>query len=495
MDLTDTTAFNLADHVLRAGRAAPDKVALAMVGRTRAERWSYARLEAAVLGTATGLLAEGLEPGDRVILRLGNEVAFPIAYLAAIAVGIIPVPTSAALTGHEITKVAQALRPRAVLASPGIALPEGVRVIDADRLAAFRDLPPARPVLGDAHRPAYIILTSGTSGRPSLVVHAHRAILGRRYMWEGWYGLTGDDRLAHAGAFNWTYTLGTGLLDPWSVGATALIPQPGLASTDLPLLLKRHDATIFAAAPGVFRQMLRGASRIDVPKLRHGLTAGEKCPEVTRQAWQAATGTALHEAFGQSEISTFISGSPSRPAPFGTLGFAQPGRRVAIVDGDGAEVPDGTPGAIAIHRDDPGVMLEYWEDQPSTHARFLGDWFSTGDTGVRGTDGAITYLGRDDDMLNAGGFRVSPLEVEAAMEEHPGVREAAAVEVAVKADASVIAVFYAGDAVPEAALAAHAGERLARYKCPRLFIRRDALPRNPNGKLLRKVLREAYPET
>ena len=109
-------------------------------------------------------------------------------------------------------------------------------------------------------------------------------------------------------------------------------------------------------------------------------------------------------------------------------------------------------------------------------------------------DGAITYLGRGDDMMNAGGFRVSPIEVEAAMTTHPGVHEAACVEVSVKADASVIACFYVPEDAPvdEGTLATHAHERLAHYKCPRIFVPVAALPRGANNKILRRELRASF---
>jgi acyl-coenzyme A synthetase/AMP-(fatty) acid ligase len=113
-----------------------------------------------------------------------------------------------------------------------------------------------------------------------------------------------------------------------------------------------------------------------------------------------------------SEVSTFISASPARPAPPGASGYPQPGRRVAVLDADGAPVPRGAPGTLAVHRDDPGLFLGYLNQPEDTAARFAGDWFLTGDTVSMADDGAITYLGRDDDMMNAGGYRVSPLEVE-----------------------------------------------------------------------------------
>jgi acyl-coenzyme A synthetase/AMP-(fatty) acid ligase len=156
-------------------------------------------------------------------------------------------------------------------------------------------------------------------------------------------------------------------------------------------------------------------------------------------------------------------------------------------------VPVGTPGVLAVSKRDPGLMLGYRGAAAETAARFSGEWFLTGDTVSMDADGSVTYLGRDDDMMNAGGFRVSPLEVEAALIAHPAISEAAATTVEVKAGAEVIAGFYAADTPQdEAELAAWCAERLARYKCPRLFVRLDALPKGANGKIRRKALRDGW---
>ena len=487
-------SFNMAAHVLGSATARPDKVALAVLGPTRAERWSHARLEAAVRGTATGLLRAGLGPGDRVLMRLGNDVAFPISYLGAIAADIVPVPTSAQLTAREVAALIDMVAPAAILCAPGIACPDTrLPVIEQDKLAEMRALPPAEYALGDPDRPAYIVFTSGTSGQPRAVCHAHRAIWARRMMYDGWYGLRADDRLCHAGAFNWTYTLGTGLMDPWAMGATALIAAEDTRIEQLPLLLRRHDATIFAAAPGVYRKLLAGAPQLDLPRLRHGLAAGEKLSEHLRAAWRAATGTDLHEAYGMSECSTFVSGCPADPAPAGTLGRPQPGRRVAIVDADGAVQPVGAEGTIAVDRRDPGLMLGYPGAEAEAAARMAGDWFLTGDQGIMDGDGHITYLGRADDMMNAGGYRVSPLEVEAALADHPGIAQCAVTDIEVKRDARVIVAFYTGPAaLPEAELGGFAAGRLAAYKQPRAWLHVTELPTGANGKIRRRALRPIW---
>lgn len=480
-----TEGFNLAAHVLARAEAQPDKIALAVLGLGRAERWSYGRLASAVRGAATGLLARGLQPGDRVLLRLGNTPEFPVAFLGAIAAGLVPVPSSSQLTRAEITAMAAALDPALVIAGAGIALPDHpALVLSEAALRGFEALPPAGFAMGDPDRLAYIIFTSGSSGVPRAVAHAHRAIRARALMAEGWEGLGATDRLLHAGAFNWTYTLGTGLMDPWVAGATALIPGAGVGIEHLPLLMKRHEATILAAVPGVYRRLLR-APLPALPRLRHGLSAGEALPDATRQAWRAATGTDLHEAMGMSECSTFISGSPARPAPAGSMGYPQPGRRIAVLDPAGQPAETGT---LAVHRSDPGLFLGYPGAPEETAARFQGDWFLTGDQVRRRPDGALDYLGRNDDMMNAGGYRVSPLEVEAAMAACPEAGEVAAIELPVAGGASVMALIHTGPA-SATALAAHAGTVLARYKQPRLYRRVASLPHNANGKIDRRALR------
>lgn len=466
--------FNLTSYVLAAGQVQPDKVALAVLGPAQAERWSYARLTRAVLSVGTGLLRAGFQAGDRLVIRLDNTVAFPLSYLGAIAVGIVPVPTSAQLTTHELDRLLPSIAPRGVVAGENVPLPTapGLQVTEADVLG-MEDLPPAEPVLGDPDRLAYIIFTSGSSGTPRAVAHAHRAVWARRSMWDGWYGLTPQDRMLHAGAFNWTFTLGTGLLDPWTIGATALIPAPGTPIETLPLLLSRHDATLFAAAPGVFRKLLKSEHPPQLPKLRHGLCAGEHLLDSLRDRWVQATGTGLFDAYGMTECSTFLSASP-RGAQSLT---PQPGRQVGVRDG-----------VIAIKATDPGLMLGYVADH-GVNLPLTDGWFLTGDHGVSDQTGRITFQGRGSDLMNAGGYRVSPLEVEAALAATPGIDDIAVAEVQVKDDVTVIAACYTAPApVDTATFDALATTRLARYKQPRLYTHVPDLPRGPNGKLRRAAL-------
>ncbi len=478
--------FNIVKHVLAHAHVDPDKIALAVLGPARAERWSYGRLADAVACAAGGLQATGLPTGSRIMLRLANSATFPLAFLGAIAAGYVPLVTSAALTVPEVTKLATVATPDAIIAGNGIALPDGPWPIHGPDILNGAPDKIHRTTAEDL---AYIVFTSGTSGQPKAVHHAHRAIWARGMMVDGWYGLKPSDRVLHAGALNWTYTLGTGLLDPWAMGATALVPADGTDLATLGLLAKRHDATILAGSPGLFRKLL-ARDLPALPKLRHALSAGEALPPSLRTRWQQATGTDIHEALGMSECSTFLSGAPDRPAPEGCIGYAQAGRRLAVLDEDGTAVPDGTTGQLAIHHTDQGLTCGISGPEGGVSLPLTGAWFVTGDLVTRRPDGAYTYHGRSDDILTAGGFRVAPAEIEAAFDGFPGLTECAALTLQLTPETNILALAYSGTA-SEDALAQHAEPILAKHKRPRAYLRLDALPRGGNGKLNRRALADA----
>ena len=487
--------FNMAEYVLAHADITPEKVALSVLSNSGARRISYAQLKSDVLGVAQGLLDAGVEADDRVLMRLGNTVDFPITYLAAIAIGAVPVPTSSVLTETEVAKIITDINPTVIVHDGACALPDTVhRVLNVEQIEAFKSNSCAEFHRGDPNRLAYIVYTSGTSGHPRAVMHAHRAIWARRMMIRDWYDLNAEDRLLHAGAFNWTFTLGTGLMDPWSVGATALIPEPNVDLKLLPLLLARHDATLFAAAPGVIRKL--NASLPDqfrIPKLRHVLSAGEKLSPDVRSTWRMKTGVDMYEAFGMSECSTFLSSAPHRPSADHALGWPQRGRRISLraVHDPTQEAMLGEEGIIAVHQDDPGLMLGYLNAADETADRFVDGWFLTGDHARIGENGAYYYTGRKDDMMNAGGFRVSPIELEHCLSQVQGITSLACVEVEIKTDAKIIVAFYTSASSDiETHLKDHAQMHLADYKRPKAYVRLDALPQNANGKINRNALRQ-----
>ncbi|MDO5628307.1 MAG: class I adenylate-forming enzyme family protein [Mobilicoccus sp.] len=495
--------FNLARYCLRDSPAPAllvvhglDGVAAVERGEdTHVERWSFADLEAAVAGIAHGLLASGLRRGDRVMIRLGNTTDYALAHFGAMAAGLVSLPSSDQLTDGEAAFLLSDSGARALIHEPGRGdLGEVLRFTPAD-LATWRVGERAQFADTAAEDPAFLVYTSGTTSRPKGVLHAHRSAWGRRPMYDGWYGLGADDIVLHAGAFNWTYTLGVGLTDPWAVGACAVVYTGERDRHVWARLLRASGATMFAAVPGVYRQILdadpEGLAGLRDTGFRHSLVAGEALPQRTREAWEEVTGTPLFEALGMSEISTFISSSPSVPVRPGTVGRAQPGRRIGVLDADGEEVDLGQVGRLAVDATDPGLMLGYWNRPEESPVR--DGWFVTSDLVSLDDDGYVTYHGRVDDVITAGGYRISPDEVEAVLARAPGVAEVAVTSMQVKQDVAVVAAFVVaapgvGEDEVRGAIDAAARD-LAAYKRPREVVVLVALPRTRNGKLLRRSLR------
>lgn len=500
--------FNMARYCLEASAAQyPDKAALIVVSDAQepasaAEHWSYRQLDVAVRCMAGGLRALGLQPGERVMIRMGNTSDYALLFFGALAAGLVPLPSSAQLTEEEAEFLLSDSAARVLAVSAELAMrpPAGVRLLGPTELAELRNAPALDYADTHADDPAFLIYTSGTSGTPKGVLHAQRSAWGRRPMYQGWYGINNDDVMLHAGAFNWTYTLGVGLTDPWANGATTVLYNGPRDVAVWPLLMEKFHATLFAAVPGLYRQVLKynDLAAFDLSHLRHGLTAGEALSVTLLEQWRAITGKELYEALGMSECSTYISSSPQVAVQAGSPGKAQAGRCIAILPIEAAAghtpMPNGEIGLLAVHRSDPGLMLGYWKRPDEEALVYRGDWFIGGDLAQLDADGYLTYHGRNDDVMNAMGYRVSPLEVEQCLSQHPAVAEVAVTELRVGDDIRVIAAFVVPrdpdepDGLDAGPLLAYAHAHLAAYKCPREILFVDALPRTANGKVQRRAL-------
>ena len=490
-------AFNLARYCLAENaRLHPHKIALILATPQGEQRLTYTELDHAVRALAAGFASLGLAKGSRVMIRRGNDLFYVLSFFAAIAAGFVALPSSALLTAEEADFLAEDSGAALLICSQGLAVSTGARVVKDDELARLAAFPPGDYAATAAEDPAYLIYTSGTSSHPKGVLHAQRVILGRAPMLDHWLGISENDVMLHAGAINWTYTLGVGLMDPFARGAASVLyagpPDPGL----WPLLIARYEATLFATVPGIYRQMLRQETftRKNLATLRHGLTAGEALPPALAADFFERSGKPLYEALGMSEISTYISSGPTIfPRP-GSPGKPQPGRRVVILPLEGGQepLPAGESGLLAVHRSDPGLMLRYWNRPEAEAEVFRCDYFVGGDVAELDADGYVWLHGRADDIMNAGGYRVSPAEVEACLSAAPGVADVAVAERKVRADVSVICAFIvpAVAAPDESALRAHCEHHLAAYKQPKAYVFLDKLPHTKNGKIARRLLPE-----
>src|SRR5438309_5877610 len=417
----------------------------------------------------------------------------------------IPVPTSVLLTPEEVLHLARDSGATAVvtdqtswgalqsafeglahlthvlLVGPGEVPSARVRVLALEAALAgitrFADAEPTR-----AEDPAYLVYTSGTTGYPKGVLHAHRALLGRQPSSTYWFDFRPEgDRVLHSGKFNWTYVLGTGLMDPLHRGHTAIVHEGANDAALWPRLIARHGATIFIGVPTIYRQILEKtrATRADVPTLRHCMSAGEHLSEWVLAAWRERFGLDIYEGLGMTECSYYLCQTRSRPIRPGSAGFAQPGHDVRLLDPQTwNEVGTDEEGMLGIPRTDPGLMLGYWNQPEETAAAFHGAWFLTGDYARRDADGYLWFLGRRDDLINTFGYRVSPHEIERVLKDHPEVADAAAVGEEVARDKVVVAAYVTprpGSGIAPDALVTYARGRLASYQAPRIVSLVDEL--------------------
>jgi len=444
-----------------------------------------------------GLLATGLEPGERVLVRLPHSPDYAFAFFGASLAGLVPIPASPMLTDEEATFLLEDSGATAIVA-PTELHPDGFEgiTVTPEQLVTL-DGPGPLPAT-DAEDPAFLIYTSGTTSKPKGVLHAHRTVRGRALMREGWQGFEAGDVTLHAGTLNWSYTLGVGLMDSWAAGAHAVLKGGANQPDTWPTLIERLGITVFVAVPTVYRQLLKYADpeHHDLSSLRHVLCAGEPLSVALYNEWRARVGTEMYESLGMTEISTYISAGPVTPVHPGSPGRPQPGRRVAILpeDSDSTDpLPAGQVGLLAVHRSDPGLMLHYWNRPDEDAEVSRGDWFVGGDRAELDANGYLHFHGRADDVIKSFGYRLSPVEIEKTLESHPAVAEAAVVGLAVDEQKTLVTaciVPIAPNAVAAADLEAHAAEHLAEYKRPHQYHFVDSLPRTRNGKVQRRSLLE-----
>jgi acyl-coenzyme A synthetase/AMP-(fatty) acid ligase len=482
------------------------------------ETLSFAALAERTSRFAQLLRETGCAAGDRVLIRLPNCLTYPVAFLGALKRGAVPVPTSTLLAPDEVQFLATdsgavllvtdratwdamhdlldglpALREVLLVGEGPAPTARRLRVRQLDAaLATIERWDPPHPTR--AADPAYLVYTSGTTGYPKGVLHAHRALLGRQPSSAYWFDFDpAGDRVLHAGKYNWTYVLGTGLMDPLFRGHTAIVHEGVTDATRWPERIARHGATIFIGVPTIYRQILQktATGRADVPTLRHCMSAGEPLSAEVLAQWRARFGLEIYEALGMTECSYYLCETASRPIRPGSAGFVQPGHDVRLLDPETlVEVPPGAEGMLCIHRDDPGLMLGYWNRPEETAACARGDWFLTGDYARRDEDGYVWFLGRRADLINTFGYRVSPHEVERVLKSHPAIADAAVVGEAAGPEKTVVAAYVvprARDLTPEDVVA-FAREHVAAYKAPRQVYLVEDLPRTRNGKVLRRAL-------
>ncbi len=468
----------------------------------------------------------GVKLGDRVLIRLPNSLDYPIAFLGAMKMGAISVPTSTLLTAEEVAYLAKdsgatvlvtdaaawsAMAGQITHNMADIANLKHVLVtqVDAgqvstnaalnvqrleDSMLAITHIEPAHATKADD--PAYLVYTSGTTGYPKGVLHAHRALLGRQPAAKYWFNYSEQiqDRIMHSGKFNWTYVLGTGLMDPLYLGKTVIVHEGKNDAQKWLDLIQKHQATIFIGVPTIYRQLLQKttATQADIPSLRHYMSAGEHLSDEVLEQWRSRFGLDIYEAVGMSEFSYYLSQSKYRPIRPGSAGFPQPGHDVQLLNPETLQpVPVGEEGMICVKDNDPGLFLRYWNLDEETKKYKHDGYFFSGDYAKYDADGYIWFLGRKDDIIKSFGYRVSPYEIERVYKGHSAVADCAAVGEEIEKDKLLVVIYVIPK--PDATitpdeLVAYGKQHLAAYKSPKTVYLAKDFPRTKNGKILRKEI-------
>ncbi len=509
-------SFNFGADVVDALARDPDHLAMICLdAEGRERRFTFRDVSEQSNRLANALNRLGVRKGDRVLVALPRIPEWQLTMVACLKCGAIPIPCVEMLTERDLAYRVEHADARAVITTAentakldrvadclvriAVGAAPGWEDLDALLETESADYTPVR--LG-ADEPAILYYTSGSSGHPKGVTHAARALYAWRVSAWHWLDLTEQDLMWCTADTGWSKAGTSILFGPWSCGTPVLFYNGPFDPQHRLKLLRDYGVTVFCAAATELRRLLNeDLDRSQYPRLRLTVSAGESVNPAVVNSWQQAMGTPLLDGYGQTETLMTVLNFKVMPVKPGSMGRALPGTHAAVLlDDQDALAPAVTPGRLVIGLPNPQIMLGYWNEPERTAASRVQvdgmEYFVTGDRAVMDADGYLFYQGRDDDLINASGYRIGPLEVENVLMEHPAVQECAVVpspdaergEV-VKAFVVLRAGYKAGDALVSE-LQQHAKSLTAPYKYPRKIAFIDELPKTPTGKIRRKVLRE-----
>ena len=479
------------------------------------EAATYGQLDAATAGLATALADLGVTPGQSVAVFLPNGVRWVVAALGIVRRGALMVPISTDSSDDEVAYRLQDAGCVAVIArtdkleqlarccqkAPGVrhliidGLPEEA---DKSPVQSFERLiatPPRREVAqsADLDAPAFLLYTSGTTGRAKGVLLTQRGMM--------WVvasslvpvaGLTAADHMLSPLPLFHSYALDVVVLGTLAVGATARLMTR--FSTDEALaLLATGDYTVMPGVPTMFHYLLDriGSGPANIGRLRLCISAGAILPGTLNEAFEKKLGVPLIDGYGITETSTFVTmNAPGRPRVMGSCGFPIPGQTVRIVDAvTRKDMAPGGEGELIVRG--PNVMLGYHGKPEETAKALVDGWYLTGDLARADANGLLTITGRLKEIIIRGGQNIAPAEIEETVQQLPDVLDCAVVSAKHPALGEVPVLFVVtrkGKSVSEAQIKEHCRQRLSAYKVPDQVRTVEQIPRTGSGKIQRFLL-------
>ncbi|QIG98846.1 MULTISPECIES: benzoate-CoA ligase family protein [unclassified Bradyrhizobium] len=500
-------AVELTDRIVEQGMG--DRIALIGNGRQRTYKeltdWSN-RLAHALVENY------GVKPGNRVLIRSGNNPALVAAWLGATKAGAVVVNTMPMLRAGELAKIVDKAEIALALTDSRIADElvacaktskflkqvvnfDGTQNHDAelDRIALNK------PVKFDAVKTgrddvALLGFTSGTTGEPKATMHFHRDLL---IVADGYarevLKVTPDDVFVGSPPLAFTFGLGGLAIFPLRFGATATLLE-NAAPSEMVRIIETYKATICFTAPTAYRAMMAAMDKgADLSSLRLAVSAGETLPAPVFESWTTKTGKPILDGIGSTELLHIFITNRTGSAVGGTTGTPVTGYQARIVDEDMNELPPGQVGKLAVRG--PTGCRYLADTRQTKYVR--GGWNITGDAFVSDENGRLSFVARADDMIISAGYNIAGPEVEAALLGHPDVAECAVVGAPDEERGQIVSAFIVlkqgarNDDIEVKLLQDHVKATIAPYKYPRAIAFVDALPKTQTGKIQRFKLREA----
>lgn len=450
--------------------------------------WHFGELIARSAGLSGAFAARGVRGGDVVMMLVGNRVEWVLSLLACWRMGAVALPCSTQLRRHDLELRVDTAAPKLCVGEESLLaeLPAGVETMTLAEVAATldEDRPqetPAAIEAMDAEDPALIVFTSGTTGEPRGVVHAHRYLLGQRAQAEHWLGSRQGELAWCTTATGWSKSARNVFLAPWLTGAAAVIHEGRFDPAGRLDLAEALGVNVLCQAPTEYRMLAKRAALRPLPALRRMVSAGEPLEAETIAAFRETLGLEPADGYGQTEtghISGNLAGEPVRP---GSMGKPLPGIETRIVEGE-----------LQLRAASSPTFFSHYLDGE----RFEGEWWRTGDLVRADEDGYLYFEGRGDDIILSSGYRIGPFEVESALLSHPAVAEAAAVAAPDPERGAVVrAIVVPRGREPSEELTRelqeHCKRETAPYKFPRIVEFATELPKTTSGKVKRAELRQS----
>ena len=494
--------------ILRHAELQPDAPAVVATGF---ESLSYGELRDYLARVAALLHQAGFDRETRIAVALPNGPQAALAILA-VACSAVAVPIDIQLAAPEVETRLALLRPRAVLVSQdslsvarSVAVRHGLTVIEAGaegsgKLGLCLDVPRTGPPSlleePDPDAPAFILQTSGTTAAPKLIPYSHRSMLAVASRTQSWFGLGSTDRCLSVSSINYCQGLTLTFLTPLLTRGSVAFPASA-SILDINEWLNLLRPTWYASAPTLHRYMLDKAKIVpnanSIHSLRLIVSGGAPLTPDVYEGLAAVLGVPVLEHYGASEAAQICANlPPPGPSKPGTCGIPTEGT-LKIVGEDGHQLAPNERGEILVGG--PNVISGYLEAPELNRNAFVNGWFRTGDIGSLDTDGFLTLHGREKEIINRGGEKISPLEIDQAILRHPEVAEAAAFAIPhprLGEDVAAAVVLKEGARVSPMDLREFLASQLALFKVPRRIVLVDHLPKGVTGKILRRRLVEHF---